>query len=74
MPVPVVEPIPPEVRELRLFVPLLAHEASYFAASARMESFLASSMNGAVRVNIRNSLTVALGYFQLTPSAIFPLR
>ena len=42
MPAPVVEPTPAS-RELRLFVPLLAHEASYLAASARMESFAATS-------------------------------
>jgi RimJ/RimL family protein N-acetyltransferase len=39
-----VEPSPPEARELRFVVPLLAHEASYFAASARIASFLLSSM------------------------------
>src|ERR1700742_1972646 len=45
MPAPVVEPIPPS-REVRLLVPLLAQDASYFAASARMESFVETSMLG----------------------------
>ena len=33
---PVVEPIPLEAREFRFVVPLLAQEASYFAASAKI--------------------------------------
>ena len=45
MPVPVVEPMPPDARELRLVVPLLAQEASYFAASAKIESLVASSIS-----------------------------
>jgi hypothetical protein len=50
MPEPVVEPSPPEARELRLLVPLLAQEASYFAASASTASFVVSSMKpGIVR-------------------------
>lgn len=44
MPVPVVEPMPLEPRELRFVVPLFAQEASYFAASARMASLRASSL------------------------------
>ena len=44
MPVPVVEPTPPW-RELRLIVPLLAQDASYLAASARIESFVPKSIN-----------------------------
>ena len=41
-PCPVVDPMPPP-RELRRVVPLLAHEASYLAASARMASFAPKS-------------------------------
>jgi hypothetical protein len=44
MPEPVVEPTPRDARELRFVVPLLAQEASYFAASARIASFFASSI------------------------------
>ena len=44
MPMPSVEPIPWPSRELRFDVPDDAHEASYFAASARMESFSATFM------------------------------
>jgi hypothetical protein len=44
MPVPVVEPIPFEVRELRFVVPLLAQDASYLAASAKIASLVASSI------------------------------
>jgi hypothetical protein len=43
-----VEPIPPELCELRFVVPLLAQDASYFAASARMASLRSSSMDEAV--------------------------
>jgi hypothetical protein len=42
MPVPSVLPMPPGPA-LRPFAPLLAHEASYLAASARMASFCAIS-------------------------------
>src|SRR5688572_22504725 len=44
MPAPVVLPRPPAL-ESRFIVPLLAQEASYFAASARIESFVARSMS-----------------------------
>ena len=39
MPMPSVEPMPPDFREDFRSVPLDAHEASYFAASARISSF-----------------------------------
>lgn len=39
MPDPVVEPMPPELSELRLVEPEEAQEASYFAASERIASF-----------------------------------
>ena len=42
MPIPSVEPMPPDFREFRLFEPDEAQEASYFAASARMASFFES--------------------------------
>src|SRR6201991_253757 len=38
MPMPSVDPMPPLLSELRPFPPLDEHEASYFAASARMAS------------------------------------
>ena len=37
MPLPSVEPNPPDLRESRLVVPLDAQDASYFAASDRIE-------------------------------------
>jgi len=46
MPVPIVDPSPP-ARELRLVVPLLAQDASYFAASTRIARFCWSSIRGA---------------------------
>ncbi len=39
-----VDPRPPAVLEVRFVVPLLAQEASYFAASARIASFLDNSI------------------------------
>jgi hypothetical protein len=39
MPAPVVEPRPSPLREVRFGAPDDAHEASYFAASARICSF-----------------------------------
>src|ERR1700744_5049619 len=46
MPIPSVEPTPLPPRELRLSAPLDAQDASYFAASARIDSLSLSSMNG----------------------------
>src|SRR5438309_5700452 len=44
MPMPSLEPSPPSRVETRRGAPLLAQDASYFAASARMESFCSSFM------------------------------
>ena len=44
MPAPVVDPSPVVPRELRFVVPLLAQDASYFAASAKIESFCCKSI------------------------------
>ncbi len=44
MPMPVVEPMPLPPVEVRLSVPLEAHEASYLAASASISSFCLSSI------------------------------
>jgi hypothetical protein len=43
MPVPSVDPIPPRPA-FRTFATLLAHDASYFAASARIDTFSPNSM------------------------------
>jgi len=45
-----VEPIPPEIRDVRLVVPLLAQDASYFAASARIASLVAISIASNLRM------------------------
>jgi hypothetical protein len=45
----VVEPIPFDAREFRFVVPLLAQEASYFAASARIANSLSSSIENPTR-------------------------
>jgi hypothetical protein len=44
MPIPSVEPMPPAPLARRPLDPLLAHDASYFAASARMASLEISSI------------------------------
>src|SRR5688572_21663702 len=44
MPMPVVDPSPASPVDVRRGAPLLAHDASYFAASARIESFLRTSI------------------------------
>jgi len=44
MPEPVVEPRPAAAVDRRFGAPLLAHDASYFAASARRDSLRDSSM------------------------------
>jgi hypothetical protein len=44
MPMRVVDPMPASPVDPRFGAPLLAHDASYFAASARMDSFFAISM------------------------------
>src|SRR5690349_8534494 len=52
MPMPVVEPMPPPAVDLRAAPPLLAHDASYFAASARILSFASKSMQEGLAVCI----------------------
>jgi hypothetical protein len=44
MPIPVVEPMPLPGAACRRGAPLLAHEASYFAASAKTANFLSISI------------------------------
>src|SRR5687767_11551929 len=48
MPMPSVEPMPRAPSELRLAEPLEAHEASYFAASARIASLACKSIQPSV--------------------------
>src|SRR6478672_3388198 len=52
MPMPSVLPMPPVLLEFRLFAPLDAQEASYFAASARIASFLMVSTGKVCRTRV----------------------
>ena len=67
MPIPSVEPIPLPPTEFRFAVPDDEQEASYFAASARTESFRRRSRRAMVHdmfsSEIKSSFTVLL-YFQ----------